>query len=246
MLSGNQRRHRLQAVRRHYRAPGVNVGDAERVVSVLGGGALALYGLNRGSLVGLGLAALGGALLYRGITGHSPTYSALGISTGGPHGPATSVPAGRGVRVQKTFTINCPPEDLYRAWRNLENLPRFMHHLHSVKNLGNHVSHWVVQAPLGGTVEWEAEIFNDKPNELIAWRSLQGSMMDTAGSVHFRRAPQGQGTEVQVELKYDPPAGRLGAALARFLGANPERQIEEDLRRFRDLMEAGRIPPKRF
>src|SRR5262249_49471792 len=128
-------------------------------------------------------------------------------------------------------------EELYRTWRNFENLPRFMRHLVSVQSHGDR-SHWVARAPGGTTVSWDAEIVNDEPNRLIAWRSLEGSTVDTAGSVHFTPAADGHGTEVQVTLKYDPPAGRLGSWVAWLFGEEPGVQIEDDLARFKQQMEA--------
>src|SRR5690348_70331 len=162
-------------------APRTNVGETERWLSLLGGGALALIGLSRGSLGGLGLALLGGGLCYRGATGHCPGYSALGVSTAEPRGPRTSVPAGQGRKVVSSITINRTPEELYRYWRNFNNLPRFMHNLESVELTGGDRSHWVARGPLGVRVEWDAEIITDRPNELIGWRSLPGSQVDTAG-----------------------------------------------------------------
>src|SRR5262245_47099160 len=225
------------------REQATNVGDAERWVSVIGGGLLGLLGLKQGSLTGLGLAAIGGGLIYRGLTGHCNVYAALGVSTAAHHhAPATSVEAGRGVKVEKVVTINRSPEDLFRFWRDLENLPRFMSHLESVTTTGPTRSRWVAKGPLGMRVEWEAEIIQEKPNELIAWRSLEGARVDNAGSVHFRRVADDRGTEVRVVLKYDPPAGKLGVAVAKLLGDNPDSQIREDLRRFKQLMEAGETP----
>jgi uncharacterized membrane protein len=144
--------------------------------------------------------------------------------------------------VERSVTINRPPEDIYRFWRNLENLPRFMNHLESVKNVGHLRSRWAAKAPLGITVSWEAEIITEKENELIGWRSLPGSMVDNAGSVHFKRAPGNRGTEVRVALKYDPPAGKVGATIAtiaRLFGAGPEEEIQEDLRGLKKLLETG-------
>jgi uncharacterized membrane protein len=220
----------------------VNVGDTERWLSAAGGAALGLFGLTRGSLGGLALAAVGGSLVYRGLSGHCGLYQALDVNTVGRHGPATSVPAGHGVKVEQSVTINRPAGELYRFWHNFENLGRFMGHLDSVKDLGNRRSHWAAKAPLGGDVEWDAEITTERENELIGWRSLPGSEVDTAGSVHFVPAPGGRGTEVRVSLKYDPPAGKLGAAAARLFGESPESQVREDLRRLKQLMEAGEIP----
>lgn len=216
-----------------------NVGEPERLASVVTGGLLGLYGLSRGSAGGLLMAALGGALFYRGLTGHCSVYSALGLTTAQPRGPATSVRAGRGVKVEKSIFVNRRPGDLYQYWRNLENLPRFMRHIRSISVSGNR-SHWVVDGPLGVHLSWDAEIINDRPNELIAWRSLEGSAVDNAGSVHFE--PAGiNGTRVTVVLKYDPPAGRTGAAIAHAFGQDPEPYMEADLRRFKQLMETGEL-----
>ncbi|HVF56464.1 MAG TPA: SRPBCC family protein [Pyrinomonadaceae bacterium] len=222
---------------------GINVGQAERWVSAIGGGALALYGLTRGSLGGVALALLGGSLIYRGTTGHCNVYDAMGYSTaeGGSlrNSENVSVRGGHGVKVEKSVTISRSPEELFRFWRNFENLPRFMNHLESVHVTGATRSHWVAKAPAGTTVEWDAEIYNEKENELIAWRSLEGADVDSAGSVRFEPATGGRGTTVRIVLKYDPPGGAVGAAVARLFGENPEQQIEEDLRRFKQVMETG-------
>jgi uncharacterized membrane protein len=217
---------------------GVNVGDAERLLSLFGGSALALYGLARRDLPGLGLAAVGGGILYRGLSGHCNLYDALGINTAKSRGHAASVAAGRGVRVVRAVTIDRPTDELYRVWHDFENLPHFMSHLKSVKTEGNR-SHWVAKAPAGLSAEWDAEIVNDRPGRLIAWRSLEGSEVATAGSVHFTSAPGGRGTEVLVELKYDPPGGKAGSWLARLFGEEPSLQIQDDLQRFKVMMEGG-------
>ena len=219
----------------------VNVGQAERWVSAVGGGALALYGLTRGSMGGVALALIGGSLVYRGVAGHCTVYQAAGINTAGTEGdnPFVSVRGGHGTKVEKSVTIDRPPAELYGFWRNFENLPRFMKHLESVKVSGDERSHWVAKGPAGTSVEWDAEVYNEKENEMIAWRSLEGSEVANAGSVHFEPAAGGRGTVVRVVLKYDPPAGKLGAAVARLFGESPSQQIDEDLRRFKQLMETG-------
>ena len=220
----------------------VNVGDTERWLGGLAGGALALLGLSRRSPGGLLSALAGGALVYRAVTGHCPVYEAMGIdSSGRRRGPVASVRAGAGVKVEKSVTINRSPEDLFRFWRQLSNLPRFMSHLESVQETGPRSSHWIARGPLGVRVEWDAEIHNEEPDRLIAWRSVGESQVDTAGSVHFERATGGRGTTVRVALKYDPPAGKAGALLARLFGEAPEQQIQEELRCFKQLMEAGEI-----
>ena len=223
----------------------INVGEVERWASAIGGGALALYGLSRGTLGGVVLALVGGSLVYRGATGHCNMYEALHISTAGDTGrrsPAVVIPGQRGIKVEKAVTVNRSPEELYRFWRNFENLPRFMYHLESVHVTGEGRSHWVAKAPAGTTVEWDAEIYNEKENELIAWRSLEGADVPNAGSVRFQSAPGGRGTEVRVTLEYDPPGGVIGATIAKLFGEEPSQQVEEDLRRFKQTMEAGETP----
>ena len=221
----------------------VNVNQTERWVSGLAGGALALYGLTRRSWGGAVLALVGGTLIARGSTGHCYMYDALGVNTAGTEtgNPLVSVPAGHGIKVEKSVTVNRSPEEVYRFWRDFQNLPRFMNHLESVTDLGGGRSHWVAKAPAGKTVEWDAEVYNEKENELIAWRSLEGADVDNAGSVRFESAPEGRGTIVRVTLKYDPPAGKLGSLVAKLWGEEPSQQIEEDLRRFKQVMETGEI-----
>jgi len=224
---------------RPYPPEAVNVGDVERWASVASGTALALLGLKQGSLGGYALAALGGCLVYRGASGHCSMYESLGVSTAPPRGEVTSVPAGAGVKVEKSVTVNRPASELFRFWRNVENLPRIMSHLKEVKDLGGGRSHWVARGPMGVSVEWDAEVWTERPDEVISWRSLPGSEVDNAGSVHFRSAPAGGGSEIRVVLKYDPPAGKVGAAVARLFGEEPEQQISDDLNKFKQMMESG-------
>jgi uncharacterized membrane protein len=215
-----------------------NIGTSERWLSSLAGAALIAYGLERRSGASAAAALAGGALLYRGLSGRCPVYSALGTTTRRP--PATSVPAGRGIKVEKSFTILRRPLELYNFWRHFENLPSFMQGLQKVETWGNR-SHWKARGPMGIVVEWDAEILMDRPPETISWRSLPGGDIDCAGSVHFKDLGAGRGTELRVILKYDPPAGKLGTSLATLLGKDPGAQIAEDLRRFKQLMESGEL-----
>jgi uncharacterized membrane protein len=144
-------------------------------------------------------------------------------------------------RVAHAVTINRSPEELYRFWRDFQNLSRFMKHLESVRAQGDRRSHWVAKGPAGMTVEWDAEITEDRPNEIIAWRSLEGADVDSVGAVRFERAPGGRGTVVKVNLQYRPPAGAVGAVVAKLFGEDPEWQIKDDLRRFKQLVETGEI-----
>jgi uncharacterized membrane protein len=220
----------------------VNVASPERLASLAGGGLLAAYGLTRGSVSGLALAAIGGGLLYRGLTGHCHTYHWLGIDTAQrEQRQLRPIPAQQGVKIEESTTIQRSPEELYAYWRQFENLPRFMPHLISVTDTGNNRWHWVARGP-AGNVEWDAEIITDRQNELISWRSLDGSTVATAGSVRFRPAPGNRGTEMYVSLSYVPPAGKLGAAIAWLTGRDPHTEIREDLRNFKRIMETGCVP----
>lgn len=219
----------------HTRAS-INVGDAERVVSAGIGAGLAVCGIAQGNLRGLLLAALGGGLVYRGVSGQCHLYRAMGVDTAEAKGAVTSVPSGRGVRVEKSIFVRRPIRELYDFWRDLSNLPSVMSHLDSVTEDGDR-SHWKIKTPVGIRLEWDAVIHNERPPHLIAWRSLDGSEVDSAGSIHFEETPDGQGTEIHVELKYDPPAGAVGATLARWLGQDPAAQIDHDLRKFKQAME---------
>lgn len=217
-----------------------NVSEPERWISVILGSAVAVYGLKMRSVPGIVLGAVGGALVWRGATGHCMVYESLGLSTAAEsaHDDSNvSVPYGRGVRVEESVTINASPERIYAFWRNFANLPRFMNNLEEVEVRDSTRSRWVAKGPAGTSVEWEAEVINEIPNELIGWRSLEGSQVDNAGSVHFTPAPGG--TEVRVILRYDPPAGKVGANVSRILGEDPAVQVQEDLRRLKQLLETG-------
>jgi uncharacterized membrane protein len=147
----------------------------------------------------------------------------------------------RGILVHESVTINATPGELYRFWRTLDNLPRAMSHVESVNDLGGGRSHWVARAHGLGTYEWDAEIINDEPAGLIAWRSLPDSEVASAGSVHFEPAGSGPGTRVTVRLQYDPPAGKIGALIARAFGEDPALQIREDLGRLKHHLESGSL-----
>jgi uncharacterized membrane protein len=148
---------------------------------------------------------------------------------------------GRALYVQASVTVNRPSDEVYRFWHDFENLPRFMNHLEAVRMTGDGRSRWTAQAPAGRTVEWDAEIIEDRPNQLIAWRSMPGAKVPNAGRVSFMRAAGGRGTEVRVELEYRPPAGALGKAVAKLFGEEPEQQVRDDLRRFKQVIETGEV-----
>ena len=194
---------------------------------ILGGGLLAGFGLSQRSLSGMLIAAAGGGAMYFGMTKRMP--SLLG-----------GVPdAQNSIRVEKVVTISKPIEEVYDAWCNVTKLPRILSHLESVTDLGDGKSHWVAKAPLGRTVEWDAETMVDQENRVIAWRSIGEAEVPNVGAVHFHEAPGGRGTEVRVRIEYNPPMGPSGATFAKLFGEEPSQQVEDDLRRFKQVVETG-------
>lgn len=215
-----------------------NVGDKDRLISLVGGGALALLGLSRRSVGGVALAAAGGALIYRGVTRRDPIYERLKISTAGKtRAPNSSVAHLASLRVERSIMINKPAEEIYRFWREASNLARFQTNLESVSETGPNRQHWVAKGPGGKKLEWDAEIINDKPGELIAWRTLEGADVPSAGSVQFRSA--GSGTEVKVEMQYQPPAGAAGDLVSKITGDDPDKQTQKNLEELKRLMEGS-------
>jgi uncharacterized membrane protein len=148
---------------------------------------------------------------------------------------------GRSLEAIKSIWVNKPPEEAYRFWRNFENLPRFMHHLESVQSTGDGRTRWRVVGPLGRTFEWEAKITDDRPNRLIAWRSVDGSEIKNSGHALFEPAPGGRGTIVHVEMSYEPPGGILGASVAKLFGKEGNQMLEDDLRAFKQVLETGEM-----
>lgn len=208
----------------------INVGISERGLSMFGGTMLLLYlARNRnpaGALAGL----LGAALLYRGISGQDPLYTWLGVSTAGTD---------HTLYVEKAMTINRPRQEVYAYWRTLENLPRFMEHVKSIESMEQGRSHWVVHISPDITLDWDAQITEDRTDERIAWQSLPGSSVQHEGSVRFVDAPGDRGTEVTMALTYRPPAGAAGMAVERLHQVVTAQQIQEDLRRFKQILETG-------
>lgn len=219
-----------------------NVSSTERWLSLVGGGALMTLGFD-GRGPSLLSTLIGGGLLYRAASGHCPVYQALGVSMSDTTAEQSVIAAGHGTKVEHTLTVNKPVADVYRVFRDFEFLPQFMAHLVDVDTTTDGKSHWVARGPLGTVFEWDAEIIADEPNKVISWKSLDGADVDTAGSVHFRELPGGA-TEMRVVLKYDPPAGKLGTAVASLIGQAPEQQIRADMARFKELMETGQLSSK--
>jgi uncharacterized membrane protein len=216
----------------------VNVGEMERLASAIAGGALAIYGMRKRSAGGLCLTLAGTALLHRGVTGHCNTYELLGVTTNSTTSTDEEAPVARDVHVEKAIVVDKSPEELFNFWHHFENLPRFMKHLKSVSCTGLNRSHWVAEGPAGKLVQWDAEIYNEKPNEMIAWRSLEGADIVNAGSVRFKSLGS-RGTEVRVVLNYNVPGGKVSALLAKLFGREPGQMIADDLRRLKQILETG-------
>lgn len=209
--------------------------DVESWGSMLGGGALLLYGLKRRTLSGIFLAGIGAGLVYRGAKKN-------GMLDGGLKALALHTKASTSVEIEKSVTIDRPVDELYAFWRHLPNLSLFMQHIESIEELDSQRSHWRVSLPSGLEVEWEARILEERENELLAWRSTEGSDIFTEGFVTFKEAPNGAGTEIHARIIYRPPAGELGHKIAELLNFLPSHVLKEDLRRFKAIIEAGEYP----
>jgi uncharacterized membrane protein len=216
-----------------------NVGEAERWASAAAAAALAAWAVRQDRRNGWWAAAAGALLAFRAGTGHCPMYAAAGIDTSHGAGTRRALAGSGGIHVHEEVTIDRPVADVYAFWRNFENLPRVMRHLASVTGQGRR-THWVAKAPAGLTAEWDAEIIHEEPDRLIGWRSVDGSTVATAGSVHFEPLPGGRSTRVWVRFQYDPPGGRLGAWFAGLAGADPALEVREDLQALKSWMETDR------
>ncbi|MBI4397143.1 MAG: SRPBCC family protein [Elusimicrobia bacterium] len=208
----------------------VSVGRVERWAFWTGGGLLVLYGLTRRSFSGTLNALLGAGLIYRGAMWHRHSHAALGARK-----------TTRGIRISEEIMVHKSPEELYRFWATLENLPRIISHLESVRRIDERHSHWAAKGPAGVRVEWDAEIVRHVENELISWQSLETADVYNAGSVSFRKLPHEPGTRVKVVLRYDPPGGRVTSLLAKFFREDPAQQVRDDLQRFKLMMESEEI-----
>jgi uncharacterized membrane protein len=195
---------------------------------------------DRGRL-GAATAAVLGVTVLDLVTGRQLKEGGNGAEGGREAAPRKRSQNSRGIEVTAAITINRPRNEVYDLWHNFENFPRFMAHLESVQVIDERRSHWKAKAPGGATVEWDAETFDDRPNELIAWRSLPESEVPNSGMVRFRDAPGTRGTEVIVELRYQPPGGRIGALIAKLFGEEPSQQVKGDLRRLKQVLELGEV-----
>lgn len=227
-----------------------NVGEIERIATGVIGGGLLMRSVLRPSRPGGWIGALIGALLvHRAVMGYCAAYGSMGLSTKGDPDTASigrrKIHSARAVKVEQEIVIDRPPQDLYRFWRQFENLPKVMSHVRSVQVLNDRLSHWIVDTlPGAPSVEWDAEIISEVEPERIGWRTLHGAAVGHAGSVEFQPIGDGASTRVVVTLQYEPPAGQLGAAVAAMLGQDPKKKIAEDLERFKQSMETASSSPR--
>jgi uncharacterized membrane protein len=217
----------------------VTLGGLERWGSVTTAAALMLYGVSRRTPAGIGLALAATPLAYRGLAGRWPPP--LTPRHRESEETRAALAGDRGFVVHESVRLELPVAEVYRFWRQFENLPRFMDYLHEVTTTGDGRSHWIAKGPGGLLVEWDAEIINEIENQVIGWRSLPGGDVTVAGSVNFDSVRGGRGTQVTVRLQYAPPAGRVGAFVSMLAGREPSQTIREDLRRLKQILEAGEL-----
>jgi uncharacterized membrane protein len=216
-----------------------NMAGWDRAVSLGVGTALLVHAWKRRNLRGAAGTA-GATLLARGASGFCPAYAATGIRSRRDV-PERVLSGSGGVNLKESMTVARPPSEVYRFWRNLDNLPSFLTNLVSVEQLDDTRSRWTFRGPGGKNVRWDAVIINEIENELIAWKSLPGADVVSAGSVSFTPARHG-GTAVTVTMQYAPPAGKVGAAMAWLMGRGGASEVREDLRRLKQILETGELP----
>ncbi len=220
----------------------VNVGEVERWASGIGGGLLIAHGLRRGDFGGLALALLGGALAYRGATGHCQAYEALNIDTSGKHRADSEEHVHKGILVKHAATIHRTPMEIYEFVKDPANHHRYMADVESVRADEDGTFHWAIQGPFGSTWKFRSRHINEEPGHLVAWKTLPGGDIESAGSIRLEPAWDGRGTEVTMEINYEPPAGSVGVAIAKLLGHDPDANVRDNLRRLKDILEAGEVP----
>ena len=217
-----------------------NVDRKERVGSFLAGAAMAGAAFFRPGTQRWLLLGTGAGLMFRGVTGHCPVYQQFGIDRF-DHRERDGVPGNDGVRIEHTVEVFCPAAELYQFWRQVDQLPRILRHVESVEAVDEWHSHWVARGPLGPALEWDAEIINERENELIAWQSVHGASLQNAGSVRFEALNEDE-TRMKVCLELQPRGGMAALTLARLFGTDPQRELEADLERFKDFAERELTP----
>lgn len=218
----------------------MNLGLTERLGSIVAGGALIGAGLMRRGPARALLVSVGAGFVLRGATGHCTLYRQLGIDHLDRR-QRDGVPGNRGLKIEYGVEVRCPAPELYQFWRNIEQLPRILRHVETVEAVDAWHSHWMARGPLGPALEWDAEIINEHENELIAWQSVHGASLQNAGSVRFEPFSDSV-TYVKVCIELQPIGGTAALALARLFGTDPQRELKEDLERFKDFAERELTP----
>lgn len=227
-LSGQEQGDQGRIPQRFQKLLQENWSPGARMVSGASGGALLLGGLRQGGLIGLLTALAGGALILRSATNQ-------------PLRQLTSRTGKRGIDVRKTLHVNAPVDRVFETLAHYENFPAFMRNIRDVRVFEDGRSHWVVAGPAGTTVEWDAETTEYRPNELLAWRTMEGSTVEHSGIIRFQ--PTERGTHLDIQMSYVPPAGTAGHVIARMFGADPKSEMDEDLQRMKTYIETGSVPP---
>ncbi len=220
----------------------VNINRVERVASALLGGTLVARGITRPSPTGIAMVLTGVGLLYRGTCGHSQLYQLLDVSTAGGHARREAGISPDAPQLERSITILKSADELYRFWREPQNLSRIMEHFAEVTAAGEDRTHWLLRGPLRRTVEWDTVVVEDRPGEFLRWASIDGAALRNEGAVAFRPAPGDRGTEVKLRFRFDLPGGVLSDAAFRLLGVVPSPLAGRVLRRFKSLVETGEVP----
>jgi uncharacterized membrane protein len=181
----------------------------------------------------------GGALVAWGIANDRRLRRFIGMAPYETRSGVASVHHKHAIRIEKSIIVAGSLDNIYRIWRNPENLPQFIRHIKSVREIPGNRSHWIVKMAIGREFQWESEIYNEIPNKFFAWRSMLNADVNHAGSVHFRKVKDSARTEIRVILSYEPPGGALGSWLARISGIDPAKLLEMDLQRFKTSFESG-------
>lgn len=219
----------------------------ERGLSLVSGVGLLVIGARMGGIKGLIVILCGADMVFRGITGHSWLYRLFGVNSAEVNVPReAAVPHQQGMRIEDSIVINRPVDVVYDYWRNFENLPTFMRTLKDVDVIDDARSRWTASGPAGITLTWEAEIINEKMDEMIAWRTTKGANVPNAGSVMMKPTPDGRATELNLKIEYMPPGGALGQVFATVMGQNPQKQMRDDLQRLKEILEAETSEPHVF
>jgi uncharacterized membrane protein len=204
-----------------------NWSPSARVLAGIAGAAVAAHGARGGGPVGLTALIAGGALLLRSIT-NLPLRRLAGTDSR------------HTIDVHKSIRVHAPVERVFQTLESYESFPSFMRNVRSVRDHGDGRSHWVVAGPAGISVEWDAVTTRHEPNRVLAWRTVPHAIVDHEGTIRLEPLGGGEGTRLDIELSYSPPAGALGHVVAWLFGADPKTELDEDMLRLKSFLETGK------